>query len=115
MKPLFEKEINLENPIFVFYINVQGLSRQQAEELITQYQSGFGSITNIESWFFASNQTKVECIWTGKSSMGNTSLLGFIKEINKRVDILSKSPSAEEFKMNLRDWKIDSVLPEDEL
>ena len=59
-------------------------------------------------------ETRVECIYDGNSRDRNLELSKFIKEINSRVDILSNSSSFEDFKINIRDWRIDNVLDEKE-
>jgi hypothetical protein len=33
-----------------------------------------------------------------------------IKEINIRIDIMSKSNSFEDFKINIRDWRINELV-----
>jgi len=46
MEPI---ELNLDNPVFVVYLNVDGYTRQKAEELIQQYNR-FLNYDNVTFW-----------------------------------------------------------------
>ena len=104
-------ELNLDNPIFAFYINVEGMSRQSATQYIAEMRRAV-TYTNITSWILASNETKVECVYTGKSMYNTPQLEHLIKEINERIDLLADSESFEDFKINVRDWRIGKIFNE---
>lgn len=108
-------ELNLENPIFVHYINISNLSRQSAEEYIDHYNKMVNQFSNITNWIIGADYTKVECVYDGKSKIRNSEISHIIKEINKRVDILSNSNSFEDFKMNVREWRLCEIIEEDGL
>jgi tRNA A37 threonylcarbamoyladenosine synthetase subunit TsaC/SUA5/YrdC len=48
--------------------------------------------------------TRIDCIYDGKST--NNKLVSLIKDINDRIEILSGSNSFEDFKINIRDWRL---------
>ena len=62
-------ELNLENPIFVCYLDCENRSRQSAEELCLRAQRMFNLYSNITVWVLAADRTKVECIYGGSKSM----------------------------------------------
>jgi hypothetical protein len=104
-------ELDLKNPIFVLYVDVTGSSRQTANELICNAKSMFDIYSNVTMWIFPHNaKTKVECVYDGGSRVRNLELNDLIKVINSRVDILSQSKNFEDFKINIRDWRIDSLI-----
>ena len=109
-----EKELNLENPIFVHYINVDNMSRQSINDYLDHYSTMVNQYSNITNWIIATNYTKVECVYDGKSKIRNLEISNIIKEINKRVDILSNSSSLEDFKMKVREWRLSEMLNEPE-
>jgi len=104
-------EVNLDNPIFVYYVNVNGLSRQRADEMLGQLSSMF-SYKNVTTWIVPRNEgeTKIECVYDGRVRERSEELKFLIEEINEKVDILSKSGSFEDFKINIRDWRINNII-----
>ena len=60
-------EVNLDNPIFVYYVNVNGLSRQKADEMLGQLSSMF-TYKNVTTWIVPRNEgeTKIECVYDGR-------------------------------------------------
>jgi hypothetical protein len=68
---------------------------------------------NITVWTIASDINKVECVYDGKSKIRETELSDLIKEINTRIDIMSQSHSFEDFKINIRDWRINNIIDGD--
>lgn len=109
-----KEELNLDNPIFVFYINVEGYSRQKAEEHIQEIIENFDIYKNAKIWILASKETKVECIYDGWGRSRDSELKELIGDINERIEILSKSHSFEDFKINIRDWRIDNITKDNE-
>jgi predicted CopG family antitoxin len=104
-------EINLDNPIFVYYINVDGLSRQRAEELISQVKDQW-SYSNVVTWIVPRQQgdTKIECVYDGRIRERSEELKELIEEINEKVDLMSQSSSFEDFKIIVRDWRLKTLL-----
>jgi hypothetical protein len=104
-------EIDLDNPIFVYYINVGGLSRQRAEELISQVKDQW-SYSNVVTWIVPREQgdTKIECVYDGRIKERSEELKELIEEINEKVDLMSQSSSFEDFKIIVRDWRLKTLL-----
>jgi len=104
-------ELNLDNPIFVFYISIRGMSRQRAEEYIHQVKTQFDIYSNITMWIVATDEpTKIECIYDGKGKTKDVEIAGLIEQINERITVLGQSNSFEDFKINIRDWRIDKIV-----
>lgn len=103
-------ELNLDNPIFVFYLDTQNMSRHMADELINRHKEAFDIYSNITTWIIASDKTEVKCIFDGKFRNRDSELSDLIKEINNRIEILSNSNSFEDFKINIRNWRLESII-----
>lgn len=105
-------ELDLNKPIFVFYIGVNelGLPTVKKEEFLQEAKKMFGIYNNITSWFVASNENRIECIYDGKNKNRNKELNRLITEINERIQIFSESKDLNDFKINLTDWKIDELI-----
>jgi hypothetical protein len=101
-----KEELNLNNPIFVFYINIASLSRQ-AHSYIEEVRNSFDIYSNITQWIISESPTRIDCIYDGKST--NNKLVSLIKDINDRIEILSGSNSFEDFKINIRDWRLKDI------
>lgn len=102
--------LDLGNPIFVLYLNTDGCSRQRGEEMIQQANRGFNIYSNITMWIVCSNVSKIECLYDGGIKNRKKELTDLIEQINKRVEVLSNSSSFDDFKMNIRDWRLDDLL-----
>ena len=103
-------ELDLKNPIFVLYVDVTG-SSQRANENICELHAMFDIYSNITIWILPhKDKTKIECVYDGGSRVRNLELNDLIKVINSRVDVLSQSKNFEDFKINIRDWRIDSLI-----
>ncbi len=109
MEEIEKIELDLENPIFAFYINVANLPRQQVDQIMSHFTK-LTNYSNVTCWILASDVTKVECVYDGKSKIRDKEISRFIKEINKRVDILSNSRNFEDFKINIRDWRLKEII-----
>jgi hypothetical protein len=106
-----EKEIDLDNPIFAYYINVDGLSRQSIDEQIQKLSDIF-KYKNVTTWIVprTEGETKIECVYDGRIKERSEELKSLIEEINEKVDILSKSGSFDDFKIYIRDWRISNLF-----
>ena len=103
-------EINLDNPIFVVYVDTKNTSRQVAEEHLYKTKKMFDVYKNITVWVLSSDENKVECVYDGQCRQRDMEISGLIKEINTRIDIMSKSNSFDDFKINIRDWRINELV-----
>lgn len=105
------EELNLDNPIFVFYINVSGFSRAAAEKQFKEITEHFDIYKNATIWILATDgETRVDFIYDGWGRNHNDELNNLITNINERIDILSKSSNFEDFKINIRDWRLSNIL-----
>jgi hypothetical protein len=104
-------ELNLDNPIFVFYLCTDGMSRQRAEEHIYQIKNEFDIYSNITIWIVATDEpTRIECVYDGKGKTKDSEIAVLIEQINERITVLGQSNSFEDFKINIRDWRIDKIV-----
>lgn len=103
-------EINLDHPIFVVYVDTKNASRQVAEEHLYKTKKMFDIYKNITVWVLSSDENKVECVYDGQCRQRDMEISGLIKEINTRIDIMSKSNSFDDFKINIRDWRINELV-----
>lgn len=106
-------ELDLNNPIFAVYVDTKNISRSAAEENLQKKRQMFDNYSNITVWVIASDQTKIECIYDGKSRVRDGEISELIKEINTRIDLMSQSHSFEDFKINIRDWRINNIIDGD--
>jgi hypothetical protein len=102
--------LDLDKPIFAFYVDVSNLTRDKAEEIIYKYKSSIDIYSNITTWVIPSNRTEVICIFDGKYINRDSELSNLINEINKRIEILSDSKSFEDFKINIRNWRLHNII-----
>lgn len=103
-------ELDLNNPIFVAYVDTKNLTRQVAEEHLYRTKKMFDIYKNITIWVIASDETRIECVYDGQCRTRDMEISDLIKEINTRIDIMSKSNSFEDFKINIRDWRINELV-----
>ncbi len=110
-------QIDYKKPIFVYYINTDGLSRQRAEEEITQIIEDMNQ-RDIQMWYVPLNgggETRIECVYPGmkdvefndkmKSVLDKMMLVldGFMDGSN-RDEIITK------LKIQLKDIMLDGIL-----
>lgn len=98
--------MNLENPIFVFYINVEGLPLQKVEEHIGNFiednkNESFNSIyIPIQKRILMQNVFGKEHLW--KNLKNN-----FLDTI---YDMFDKIDNLEDFKKDLRNIKLGQIM-----
>ncbi len=103
-------ELDLNNPIFVAYVDTKNMPRQGVEEHLQRTKKMFDLYKNITVWVIASDETKIECVYDGQCRTRDVEISDLIKEINTRIDIMSKSKSFDDFKINIRDWRINELV-----
>ena len=103
-------ELDLNNPIFVAYVDTKNMPRQGVEESLYRTKKMLDIYKNVTFWIVASDETKIECVYDGQLRNRDMEISGLIKEINTRIDIMSKSNSFEDFKINIRDWRINELV-----
>ena len=105
------KEVDLDAPIFVYYVNVGGMARQRADEVLAEINE-YWSFQNITTWIVPRQQgeTKIECVYDGRIRERSEELKELIDELNEKVDIMAKSGSYEDFKVSVRDWRLKNLF-----
>ena len=108
------QELDLNNPIFVFYLDVENYSQQSAQNYIENVRRNFDIYKNATMWFVAAKKSEVVCIYDGWGRVRDSELKDLIEEINTKIEIMSQSHSFEDFKINVRDWRINKLVDEKE-
>jgi hypothetical protein len=108
-----KKELNLNNPIFTFYLNVENRSPQEAIRYIEVVKNNFDIYNNVTMWFIASKKDEVVCVYDGWGRVRDNELKDLIEEINEKIDIMSNSQSFDDFKINVRDWRLKKLINEE--
>ena len=103
-------ELDLNNPIFVAYVDTVNMTGQRAEEHLYRTKKMFDVYKNITIWVIASNETKIECVYDGQCRTRDIEISDLIKEINTRIDIMANSHSFDDFKINIRDWRLSEII-----
>ncbi len=106
-----KKEIDLDNPVFVYYLNVNGMTHQQVDEM-TRSLNEVWSFDNVVTWIVPrrEGETKLECVYDGRVQGRSDELKELVAEINDKIEILSGSNDFEDFKIAVRDWRINNLL-----
>jgi hypothetical protein len=108
------QELDLNNPIFVFYLDVENYSQQSAQNYIENVRRNFDIYKNATMWFVAAKKSEVVCIYDGWGRVRDSELKDLIEEINTKIEIMSQSHSFEDFKINVRDWRLTKLVDEKE-
>jgi hypothetical protein len=108
------QELDLNNPIFVVYVNCELKPPISAQEYIDSIQKNFDVYKNATMWFVKSNKDEVVCIYDGWGRVRDHELKDLIEEINSKIEIMSNSHSFEDFKINVRDWRLSKLVNEEE-
>ncbi len=99
-------ELNLDNPIFAAYINVDGMSHTRAKQTLSEFSKMFDIYTNITVWIVATKgDSKIECVYGGKYGTAKTKI-----NLSEKMNLLIDSKDFEEYKSKLREIQIDKVM-----
>lgn len=98
-------EINLENPIFVYYFDVTGSTKQRTVEHYEALSQRMSQYTNITFWIVPADYTKIECVFDGwKSNIYS------LKKLSDCLESIVTDPSLSEFKQKMREILIGDIL-----
>ena len=97
-------EINLDNPIFVYYFDAQNHSSSFVDQTIHQLSKKMSQYTNITFWIVPSNFSKIECVFDGWKS--NIYSLNRLLEC---LETIKTDPSFSEFKQKMREILIEDI------
>lgn len=108
-------EINFENPIFVIYLNVNGMSKIRVEELTNRMMQNM-SFSNYTTWVMPiqEGERRIDLIWQGSKYSSNPGIIGkaddFIKTLSEIVEIVSNSSSSDgQIRSKIRSLLIDKL------
>ena len=104
------KDINFDSPIFVCYINTTNFSRQRSIELVQQTKEHLDIYNNVTMWFIASDRDEIVCVYDGWGRNRDLEIKDLISEINTKIEIMSQSHSFDDFKIKVRDWRINELI-----
>jgi hypothetical protein len=110
-------ELNLENPIFVVYLDVSGMSRQKAHEQISDL-SRYMSYENVTNWILPikNGDSKVELIWQGSKYSTNPGIMNFnnfenlINRFNEVIEVISNGTEDATIKQQLRNLQLKKII-----
>lgn len=105
-----EKEINLDNPIFVYYIDTRGQTPQRIEKYAHDINRVFPK--NVTLWIVPSEQpSKIECVYDGRLKLNKLKeVYSLVNEIHNELD---NCQEFSEFKVKVRELLLNNILSEE--
>jgi hypothetical protein len=108
------KKLDLEEPIFTYYLNVSGMPRQRAEENISKLIEQFDMMgLQVILVMVENKDSELTLLWKGKQiEKGSDNSEAFdkmIDEILKVMEVLSVGSNFGEFKQKLREYKLSKL------
>jgi hypothetical protein len=111
-----KNELDLDNPIFVVYLNVDGMNPTHAQDLIENYKK-FLKYDNCTFWIVAvtDQKTKFEMIWKGQKydtqSFDNVQTITQLnKRMSKLMELISEGTTDDVLKQKIRDFALEQIL-----
>ena len=114
--------LNLENPIFVIHLNIDGKPRQRAEEEIAKLVESY-RYNNATFWFLPQTEgkNKIELIWKGSNYSNilnpeeeesyKKSVIHLHTRLNKILELIADGVSDSTLKQKLREFSLNELLP----
>jgi hypothetical protein len=97
-------DINLDNPIFVYYINVQSYSPQYVDQMVQNIKNSFPS--NITLWVVPCDYTKIECVFDGWKMKSES-----LKKIYTLIEEMdADNPNFGELKRQIREILLIDII-----
>lgn len=103
-------ELNLDNPIFVVYFDADKIPREYLNKMVEEFKQKIDIYSNATFWYVGSDRTAIECVYDGFSRNRKKEITDLVKQINRRIEIMSDSKDFDDFKINIRDWRISEVI-----
>ncbi len=113
-KEKINSRLDLENPIFVIYLDVKNLTSEAAEKKIHSVGE-FMYFENVTTWFIRSNEDKVELIWQGSKYSSNPGIIDsknmtkLVERVNDIIEMFSEGREDEVIKKHLRNIKLKDL------
>jgi hypothetical protein len=111
-----KKDLNLNNPIMVCYLNIGNLTRQRAQEQIASFMDhvNYLNLSTIIVPVKDNQESKIEIIWKGleveKLQESGKNLNYIENKIKTLIDIISEDITDENVKSKLREFSLNSIL-----
>jgi hypothetical protein len=112
--------VDMDKPIFVAYMNVDGMGRQRADEKMHDFADYYGSsgMQFIIMPVKDKQETKIELLWKGetieKSSSNDNKSLNEVREtLNFIIGMMEQGIKDETLKSRLRDFQLKKILDAD--
>lgn len=97
-------DLNLNNPIFVYYLNCDNVSRQHVEETIDKIRKQM-TYNNITLWIVPCEKSRIECIYDGFSMKRSK-----IKRIYSAIEKMIDDPTLSQYRQEMRDILLDDIF-----
>lgn len=95
-----DDKINLNNPIFVYYLCIKNMSRVRGYEMAAQVENQFSKYKDITMWIVPTEEpSKIECVFNG-NPLNN-------ENEKNRFESFDKCETIEDFKREIRQWRLD--------
>jgi hypothetical protein len=101
-------EINLNNPIFAYYIDISDITPSFQDNYLSTIQARLNRYSNVSWILVPTNFTKIECIWT---SNFKTSFINRLNNFLKQLDI--DPNELPKLKQDLRELLINLINEEE--
>jgi len=108
-------QLDLDNPIFAVYLNIDGLTGEKAEYLVERYKKFF-RYDNCTFWIIAvrDQKTNIGLIWKGqKYDTDSKSIKNIYKRMSNLTEILSEGTTDDVLKQKLRDFTLNEILDDE--
>lgn len=101
------KPTNIDVPMFAYYVDVSGLSRQRAEEMLSELSKKWSKESDYPVIIVPARESKVECIYAGKYHNDDTKVDELIQYYEDEISKSSRpnNPQAEELREELSGLK----------
>ena len=110
--------LNLENPIFIVYVDVDGLTNKHSIEKLESAKRHL-SYDNVTMWFIADKTNKIELIWQGSKYSTNPGIMDFnnfenlINRFNEVIEVISNGTDDASIKQQLRNLQLKKIIDDD--
>lgn len=103
--------LNLENPIFVIYVNVNGITDAGVFDKLRQHFT----YQNCTTWILpVEGETKIELIWQGNKYSSDPGIVtqdpALIKYLHEIIELIIAGTEDYEIKQSLRDLKLKKIF-----
>lgn len=98
-------ELDLNNPIFVYYLNTSNRPRQQVEQSIHHLNENFKRYINITVWIVVTeDSSRMECLYQGYVNKSTKELY------DKIIDIYNSGNDFSDIKTKIRNLILEDIF-----